>query len=203
MQETAFTSGPESTAAAGARAGAWDTVASAPAWSTRSHLDILAMAALLHSSTSRHACAAPEMTMAAELLSFRRPLCYLHVVRSLTSASWKGCFIEAAVTAASVDRLGNAAASAQCETEGCVHKPGLLAKLPPVMLCAARLALNGHQDPKGFERTETSCLSGVSKASSALMDHLRPQGVSHVFKHNSMSCRFHPQGTTADVDNIY
>ena len=44
------------------------------ACSTRSHLDILAMALLLHSSTSRHARAALELTIAAELLPFGRPM---------------------------------------------------------------------------------------------------------------------------------
>ena len=71
-------------------------MASAPAWSTRSHLDILAMALPLHSSTSRHACAAPELTMAAELLPFRRPLCYLHAAHQpITSANWEGYATEA------------------------------------------------------------------------------------------------------------
>ena len=66
MQRSPLTRGPELTpAAAGATAGACATVASAPAWSTRSHLDILAIAVPLYSSSSRQACIAFGVTIAA------------------------------------------------------------------------------------------------------------------------------------------
>ena len=117
----ALTSGPESTAAAGASAGAWDTVASAPAWSTRSHLDILAMAAPLHSSTSRHARAAPELTMAAEVLPFRRPVCYLHAARQpLASATWEGCLTEALHYRG--EEIGQCFCISTMASKGFVHK---------------------------------------------------------------------------------
>ena len=124
MQETLFTSGPESTAAAGATAGAWDTVASAPACSTRSHLDVLAIALLLHSSTSRHVCAAPELTMAAELLPFRRPLCYLHAARPITSALWKERLTVAlhSKDSCSGGQIGQCFCISTMALEGFVHK---------------------------------------------------------------------------------
>ena len=124
MRETVLTSGPESTAAAGATAGASDTVASAPACSTRSHLDIFAMAALLHSSTSRHALAALELTMAAELLLFRRSLCYLHAARPITSATWQGSLSEALHywDKCSGGQIGQCFCISTMASKGLVHK---------------------------------------------------------------------------------
>lgn len=119
MQRSPLTRGPELTpAAAGATAGACATVASAPAWSTRSHLDILAIAVPLHSSSSRQACIAFGVTIAAaasfppdslstlckrnnhfiELYSFRGTFNNVNVLRCLSILR---------TMAAMADRAGN------------------------------------------------------------------------------------------------